>query len=358
MRRPHPLDALAPELESRMSSSTTARALGVGAIAVFVIVAALLFGGGSMSGILSTVGSSIGSAGAAFAPAARPAQNGSGTQDQSVPGVAPANGGAADGGTTPVLYDPRTPDLQIIKTGTLALQVGGVDAALATATQKIGSLGGYASGSQRQGDGDSASASVIYRIPANRWDDALVALRALGTKVLGEQSQTEDVTTQVVDLGARITNLQATEQALQSIMVKATKIADVLAVQDQLTKVRGDIEQATAERKHLTEQAAFSTLSVTYSLREQAVLATTKKFDPGTEVDRASASLVDVFQAVATAGIWFGIVWLPILIGLSILAGLAVFVARRTLWNRPGGPAAGSWPDAPAGPTAAPAAEG
>jgi hypothetical protein len=341
-----------------MSSNTTARVLGIGAIAALVVVAALLFGGGSVSGILSTVGSSINSEGGAFAQAARPAQNGSGSQDQSQPGVVPPTGGGANGGTTPVLYDPLTPDLQIIKTGTLDLQVTAIDAALAAATQKVSDLGGYASGSQRHGDGDSASASVTYRIPANRWDEALVALRAMGTKVLGEESQTEDVTTQVVDLGARITNLQSTEQALQSIMLKATKIADVLAVQDQLTKVRGEIEQATAERKHLTEQAAYSTLSVTYSLKEQAVIETTKKFDPGTEVDRASASLVDVFQSVATAGIWFGIVWLPILVGLGILAGLAIFIARRTVLSRPEGPGPGSWPDAPAGTLPTPAPEG
>ena len=270
--------------------------------------------------------------------------------------------GSGSGGTTPVLYDPSTPNLQIIKTGTLSLQVDGLDTALATATQKIAALGGYTSGSQRQGDGDKATASVIYRIPAQRWDDALVALRGLATKVLGEQTQSEDVTTKIVDLSARITNLQATEQALQGIMLKATKISDILAVQAQLTETRGQIEQATGERKHLTEQAAFSTLTVSYGLKEQAVVATTKNFDPATEVDRASANLVDVFQSLATAGIWFGIVWLPILVGLGVIGLMLATILRRALRSRPG-PGAGTWPGAPGdsgagGLAAAPGAEG
>jgi hypothetical protein len=260
--------------------------------------------------------------------------------------------GSTGNGSTVGLYDINQANLLIIKTGTLQLQVMGLDAALAAAGQKIAALGGYVSGSQRHGDDDAAVASVIYRFPAARWDEALVALRALGVKVLGEESQTQDVTGQVVDLGARITNLQATERSLQAIMTKATKITDVLAVQDQLTNVRGQIEQLSAERKHLSEQAAYSTLSVTFSLKEQAVAATTEKFDPTSEIDRASASLVDVLQGLATAGIWFGIVWLPILIVLGIIAFVASVILRRVLRARPDGPSG------PASPLPAPAAEG
>jgi len=216
------------------------------------------------------------------------------------------------------------------------LQVTTIDAALADAAQKITALGGYASGSRRAGDGDQAQATVTYRIPAPSWDDALTALRGIATKVLSEETKTEDVSTQIVDLSAGIANLQATEQALQGIMLKATKISDILAVQTQLTATRGQIEQATAERKHLTEQAAFSTLTVTYGLKEQAVVATTKQFDPATEVDRASAKLVKGFQSLETAGIWFGIVWLPVLTGLGVIGLVVALILRRLLRSRPG----------------------
>jgi uncharacterized protein DUF4349 len=304
-------------------TKTSSRMLAGAAIIGFLAVAALLFGGGSISKVLSTVGSSIGSGPAQ--PRAQPGSNGTTQQDQS-----------SLTGSGPAPYDVTTPGLQIIKTGTLALRVDGLDATLASATQKIGAVGGYGSGSQRQGDGDLSVATVTYRIPAARWDEALVALRALATKVLSEETKTEDVTTKIVDLGARIANLQATELALQGIMLKATKISDILAVQLQLTENRGQIEQATADLKHLTEQAIFSTLTVTYSLKEQAVVATTTTFDPASEVDRASAKLVRVFQVLETAGIWFGIVWLPILFGAGISAAVLIFVVRRFLRPHPG----------------------
>lgn len=287
-------------------------------------------------------------AGAALAPAGNPApgdafraagqpqteQSNSGTGSQ--PGANPGS----NAGTTTAQYDISRPDLLIIKTGQLSLQVEGIDAALAAASNKIAALGGYVSGSDRQGDGDQMVATETYRIPAVQWDVALVALRGLALKVTGEQTQSQDVTGDVLDLGARITNLQATEAALQGIMARATKIADVLAVQQQLTDVRGQIEQLTTQKKHLEGQAAFSTLTVSYGLKPApAVVTSQEHFDPNSEIDRASASLVDVLQALATAGIWFAIVWLPILLALAIVGGIVALILRRVLPRRGSGPA-------------------
>jgi hypothetical protein len=223
-----------------------------------------------------------------------------------------------------------------------------IDAGLAAATHHIDALGGYVSGSDRSGDGESAQASITFRIPAARWDDALTGLRGIATKVLGEQSKTDDVTGQVVDLGARIKNLQATELALQAIMNRATEIKDVLAVQDQLTTVRGQIEEMQTQQSGLQEQAAYSTISVTFSLKPDPVQTSTQQFDPKSQVDQASASLVGVLQSIATAGIWFGIVWLPILLSLGIIAWIGLVIARRVRRMTPP-PAA---PAAPAEPTA------
>jgi hypothetical protein len=280
--------------------------------------------------------------------------NGKPAADPGAGGTAAGGGNGTGSDANQALVDINQASLLVIKTGTMDLQVTGLDEALASASQKISALGGYVSGSARKGQDEQASADVTYRIPSARWDEALVAVRGVGVKVLGEQTQTQDVTGQVVDLSARITNLEATERALQAIILKADKISDVLAVQAQLTEVRGQIEQATAERKHLQEQAAFSTLTVNFSLKEQAVAVTTKQFDPNYEVDQASASLVGVLQGLATAGIWFGIVWLPILVGLGLIAAIVVFVFRRVVRAGPGGPSMRG-PGGPGGGELAPA---
>jgi hypothetical protein len=297
----------------------------------FIALVAVVAGCSSGAQVLSTVGNSVGSDSAGLTRAAGAAPEAQPADEAPGPGKT-----VGDGAVT------APSDLLVIKTGTLALQVKGIDASLSQASQKIAALGGYVSGSQRSGDGESAVATVTYRIPAARWDDALVALRGLAEKVLGEDTQTAEVTGQVLDLGARIANLQATERALQAIMAKAVKISDVLEVQSQLTDVRGQIEQLETQKGHLEEQAAYGTLGVTFGIETVAVVEAQKGFDPAAEADRATASLVEIGQALAAAGIWFAILWLPILVVLGLMALVAFLVFRRLRRTRPGAGDAGA----------------
>ena len=303
----------------------------IGVISIGLL--SLTFLGTQVSGVLSTVGNSIGGP---YGPGtvsgagddAGGSDDGDGGDDGNDDGgdTSGEPGSNSGGIVTAIARD----DLLIIKTGKLTLRVSGIDAAVADATARIDSLGGYVAGSDRSGTGREAVATLTFRVPAAQWDDAMTAMRALGSEVLLEHSTTEDVTAQVVDLGARIRNLQVTEQALQSIMDQATVIKDVLTVQAELTTIRGRIEQLASEKAHLEEQAAYSTLAVTFALEPAPVLVEQQAgYDPAAEVDEASASLVGILQRLATAGIWFGIVWLPVLAALAFVGGIGFLVARR-----------------------------
>ena len=251
-----------------------------------------------------------------------------GSEDQQFganPRTAPSDE-QSTGGSAPGVRD----DARIIRTGTMQLQVKDVEAALDRARDEVLALGGYISASRQTSVDDGIVAEITYRIPVDRWEDALAMLRGLALKVLGEETQAAEVTGQVRDLDARIRNLQASERALQGIATQATQIKDVLAVQAELSDVRGQIEQLTAEKGDLVDRADLATMSVTYGVEIVAVTAAAKGWNAGTEVDRAAASLVDLLQAVATAGIWFGIVWLPILIVLVVLVLVVRLVMRRT----------------------------
>jgi Domain of unknown function (DUF4349) len=153
------------------------------------------------------------------------------------------------------------------------------------------------------------------------------------------QVQTQAVTGQVVDLGARITNLRATEAALQAIMNQATKIPDVLEVQGKLTDVRGEIERLSAEKAHLEEQSAFGTLTVTFVLPAPPAVEEVKAgWDPAADADAAAGTLIKLGQRATSFGIWVAIVGLPL--AFVLLAGIALLlVARRVIGRsqaRPG----------------------
>ena len=238
--------------------------------------------------------------------------------------VGGTSGTSGNGGNGAAFRD----DAKIIRTGSLQLDVTDVKASLRTARDTIVGMGGYVGASQQSGDGTSIVATVTYRIPEARWEEALDALRALGTEV-GEQTDAAEVTDQIADLAARIRNLQASETALVRHAAEAAKIADLLEIETRLTDVRGQIEQLSAQQKNLENQAAYATLAVTFGTEVAAVQKAADQWDPKTEVDRAGASLIGFLQTLTTAGIWFGIVWLPMLIALAIISAVGLLVARR-----------------------------
>ena len=240
----------------------------------------------------------------------------------------PAEGDGA--GSAPV-PGTATDGVQIVKTGSMTLEVDSIDNALAQAQATIEGLGGYIASSNRYGSGDETSASITFRLPVARWDDALTAMRGLGLRIISEQTNTADVTSQVVDLDARITNLRATETALLAIMETATEIKDILAVQEQLTTTRSEIEQLIARSDYLKDQAAMSTLSVAFVLPEKTVTTVaTNEWDFNKQVDQAVAALVRIGQGLATIGVWLIIVGLPLLGSLLVLWILYRIVRRVT----------------------------
>jgi hypothetical protein len=257
---------------------------------------------------------------ASAAPAASPAggpldgSNGSGT-------------GTGKGGSP---QDPL-PDVNlIVRTGSMTVEVPSIDPALLRARTAIAGLGGYISASDQANDDDRTIASVTYRFPSGRWEDAQTAIRELATKVVSAKTGSSEVTSQVVDLAARISNLRSTEAALQAIMAKATKIPDILEVQNQLTAVQGQIEQLSAQEANLRDQASLATLTVLFQTPAVAVVNTVSSgWNPGADLDHAAGQLLGVLQALGSSGIWLAVVGVPLFGGTLLVLFVILFVGRR-----------------------------
>lgn len=303
-------------------------AISVGAAAMIVALAAC---SGSAAAPLEPVGAPVagGDGGAAYAAAS------SAPADLSAGGVSDSEASTAPTKTTSQAVDPNT---YIVRTGSISIEVPKIDPAMLQVRNAITGMGGYVSDSDQSNQGDQQMASVTYRIPVARWQDAVDAVEGIATKVDSAKSNAQEVTGQVLDLGARIDNLKTTETALQAIMARATKIADVLAVESQLSDVQGQIEQLSTQQAHLKDQASLATLSVLFALPPTPeTVVTSRGWDPGAQLDQASSALLGIGQALASAGIWLVVVGLPVGLAALILLGLAIFVGRRI--RRPGPPA-------------------
>lgn len=275
-------------------------------------------------------------------------------------GLAPGEPGRGDEGTIPVSSGGEAllggdtdgefsniTDRRIIKTGEVTVEVPDVAAALGRVRALATELGGYVGGSSSGAGGDYAT--LTLRIPADRFDDALARLHEFDGEVLSEATREEDVTSAIVDLDARIRNLEASEEQYLALLDRAVTIEDVLAVQTRLDDVRGQIEQFSAQVKDLAELADLSTLTV--SLVPGVVQQATEDWDPGKTVSDAFAALARVGQGLVNGVIWFGIVWLPALIVLAVVV-LLVLRLVPGVRRRLNPPPASTPPTTPTEPTA------
>jgi uncharacterized small protein (DUF1192 family) len=251
-------------------------------------------------------------------------------------------GGDEQSGASPgVGANAAVAESQIVKTGSISVQVAAIDESISRATEQMHALGGWLAGSDRTSSSAQDIASVTYRIPVARFEDALAAMRKLGTKVLSEHTESTPVGGQIVDLQARIANLKASEKAIQAIMAKATTIADVLTVQKRLAEVQDEIERLSAQLTALTDQATYSTLTVVFVVPilptaspsasptpSPSPTATPIPWSAGDQASQAAGALGEVGKAAATVLIWIAILIIPVLVVLIILLALLGYLGR------------------------------
>lgn len=128
-------------------------------------------------------------------------------------------------------------------------------------------LGGYVEAAENGGD-NATSGTLTVRVPAARFDQAKAQIRKLGVRIESENIGAQDVTRQYVDQDASLRNLKAEEAQYLAIMKQASTVKDMLAVSEQLSNVRGQIEQQQAEFNALSQQ--IETVSIAISLRTEA----------------------------------------------------------------------------------------
>jgi len=171
--------------------------------------------------------------------------------------------------------------------------------------------------------------NATLRLPAAQLDAALAALRRLG-HVDDESQRGEEVTQRHVDIEARLANARNTEQRLTEILRTRTgKLSDVLEVEEQLDKVRAQIETGEAEQKVLANQLALATVQLNIGEEHRQSLAA-ERSSLFTRIRNAG---VDGLR-VAGEGVMEIVLWL-LKAGPSLLLVAAVIaLPLRFLWRR------------------------
>lgn len=164
--------------------------------------------------------------------------------------------------------DKASPEQQVIKTGYVTMLVDDVARSTADIHAMILRRGGQVAAEDVRTSGESTYATITAQVPADALDAFIAEISALGT-VDSITITAQDVTTQVVDLDARISALQASIDRMTELLAEAQRIEDLLAIETQLSMRQAELDSLVAQRAWLGDQVAMSTVTVSLSPRTE-----------------------------------------------------------------------------------------
>jgi len=238
------------------------------------------------------------------------------------PAAAPAGGATAlEQGNAAPAAQANQPGFQrlVIKTADLQLQVANARDAEASLRALVGKLGGYVVKVETNGTDESMASRVTFRVPAEQFDEALAGAQGLAQKVLARTVGGDDVTEEFVDIESRLRNLEATRDRLLTFLQKADRVEDALKVNESLSQIQGEIEQAKGRKQFLQQSAALSTISVYLTPEPITPLVAEEGWQPINVARGALRGLISFGQALASIAI-VALVWAPVWLPL-LLAG-------------------------------------
>lgn len=266
------------------------------------------------------------------APASPPAQfkevaqRGAASDLESAPGVAVAGG--VVGGVAKTVATPM-----IVRTATVTIVVADTAKSIDRITSAVEQNGGYVSGSNVWRETEQLRARLTLRIPSARLHATLAAIRASALRIQSETMTSDEVTQEYVDLGSQLKNLEATENELRELMTAvrehSKKASEVLEMSQQLTNVRGQIEQIRGRMRYLEQMTSYATATVELIPDAVAKPVVEAGWQPVAVARDAARALTNLMREIANAAIWLLIYALPIVLLLMIVALITWKLVRR-----------------------------
>jgi hypothetical protein len=171
--------------------------------------------------------------------------------------------------------------------------------------------------------------TATLRIPSAQLESAIAELKQLG-RVEQESQSGEEVTKEFTDRAARLKNARATEERLLDVLHNHTgQVKDILATEQEIARVRGDIEQMEADQRSLQTRVDFATIELSVQEEYKASL----QGAPSSTTTRLHNAAVDGYRTAIESVIGLG-VWALQALPTILVWAIALFVPGRWIWKR------------------------
>ena len=226
----------------------------------------------------------------------------------------------------------RTADnAKIIYTTYLSIETKDYDLAYQQLNDTLSGVDGYLESSNEYTDSTDSTRtlSLTLRVPESSYDAFVDAAEQTGS-VTSKSESAEDVTTQYMDIEARLDNLTAQRTRLQELQASADNLTDLLQIESSLSDVQYQIESYQSQLNWYSQQVSYCTVNIT--LDEVETLTTGTSF--AARLADAAKNGWSNFTAGAQAVVVFLMgAWPAIVIGAA--CGVVFYQVRHPRKKRP-----------------------
>jgi hypothetical protein len=148
----------------------------------------------------------------------------------------------------------------VIRTGNMEIEVKEITDAQVKLKQTIDQYKGSITNESTNNYPGRNSLNYTIRVDASQFDSFLAEVEKIGIYLTSKSINGRDVTEEFIDNEARLKNQKLAEEKYRELLKQAKTVADIIQVENELARIRQDIESREARSQYLKDQVAMSTL--------------------------------------------------------------------------------------------------
>jgi len=213
---------------------------------------------------------------------------------------------------------------QVVVELDVELEVADLDAFREHLDHSLRNVGGHISDSNRGGRLEARHGRWTLRVPS-RSHEAFLEMLGQAGEIVNVAMSSKDVTAELVDVDARLRSLRTSESRMLELVGRDTaNLADVLAIERELARVRGEIESLEGRQRLVVGQVAMATIRL--STWQRSV------YDPNSAThfgQRAARTLERSYQAAIATMEGFALFLISMLPWSPAIAAIVLFIVVR-----------------------------